>query len=139
MSKNQKLIEVNQDYSAQVIKTEQYYDAEEILDTSLEIEDTNDASIEEIDAEISLTENLINSIILALNTSYHVGLQNEETRLAYRTEISKSFENAEIDENYLTEVINNCYEIFLDEISLPAAIARNQVINSFNFASNSQF
>jgi len=79
------------------------------------------------------------TIILALNTTYHVGLQNEQTRLAYRNCISKSFENTEINETYITEVINNCYEIFLDEISLPAAIARNQVKFHFDLLFNFNF
>ena len=72
--------------------------------------------------------NVIKSIILALNTSYHVGLKNEKTRKEYRNCISRSFNNRKIDENYISEVINECYEIFLDEICLPPAIARNQVI-----------
>jgi len=139
MAKKQKLIETNKNYSGQITNNEENYSEEEIFDDAEEeiIEQTD--LIDDIVEDIGLTENLINSIILALNTTYHVGLQNEQTRLAYRNCISKSFENTEINETYITEVINNCYEIFLDEISLPAAIARNQVKFHFDLLFNFNF
>ena len=128
MAKKQKKIEINQNYSAQIVDNDETYAEEEtFVDAEEEIHAQTNQTVDLIE-DISLKENLINSIILALNTTYHVGLQNEHTKRAYRNCISDSFENHEINEKYITEVINNCYEIFLDEISLPAAIARNQVM-----------
>ena len=85
-------------------------------------------SIEEKEQEDIISDNLINSIILALNTTYHVGLQNEKTKLEYRVCIAQQFGIHEIDEKYITEVINSCYEVFLNEIKLPSAIAKNQAL-----------
>lgn len=76
--------------------------------------------------------NLTSSIILALNTCYHVGLQSEESRKKFRIEvISKCFiRNGfnNVNDNYILEVIDSCYDIFLNEIKLPDAIARNQAL-----------
>lgn len=79
---------------------------------------------------IGSNENLLTSIILALNACYHVGLQTEESRTEYRQEISKSLRTifSQVDENYIAAEINFCYEVFLDEIHLPDAIARNQAL-----------
>ena len=120
-------------YSAQIVDNDETYAEEETFFDAEEEIDAQTNQIVDLIEDISLKENLINSIILALNTTYHVGLQNEHTKRAYRNCISDSFENHEINEKYITEVINNCYEIFLDEISLPAAIARNQVMFYSNF------
>ena len=80
------------------------------------------------DDEMDIAElNLIRAIILSLNTCYHVGLQSEESRLEYRHSICEYFNNTSVTERFIANEINLCYEVFLDEIHLPNAIARNQV------------
>lgn len=80
---------------------------------------------DELDAE---SFNFIRAIILALNTCYHVGLQNEVSRERFRANIAPIFMSPSIDSNFISDEINLCYEVFLDEIQLPDAIARNQVL-----------
>lgn len=81
------------------------------------------------DLNVENDELVLNSIILALNACYHVGLQSEQTRLEYRNEILRLLRSSfKVDQNQIVDVINNCYEVFLDEISLPDAIARNQAL-----------
>ena len=74
--------------------------------------------------------NLTTAIILALNTCYHVGLQSDETRKDYRNKISENFyaNKQRITAEDILKEINYCYEVFLDEIKLPDAIARNQAL-----------
>jgi hypothetical protein len=57
--------------------------------------------------------NLITSIILALNTCYHVGLQSDVTRKEYRDKVSEIFiiDNSRISADYFLEEINCCYEV----------------------------
>ena len=74
---------------------------------------------------LKLSEDLLSSIILALNACYHVGLQSEESRENYRIKISECLK---IDQDYFLNEINKCYEAFLNEIKLPDAIARNQAL-----------
>lgn len=81
--------------------------------------------VDELDVE---DINFNRAILLALNTCYHVGLQNEASRERYRTNIAPIFRNPSIDSDYINDEINICYEVFLDEIQLPDAIARNQVL-----------
>ena len=66
------------------------------------------------------------SIVLALNACYHVGLSNEDTRTEYRKRIASCF--GDTHEDLIADIINQCYEVFLDEIDLPTAIARNQAL-----------
>lgn len=75
-------------------------------------------------------DNLLVSIILALNACYHVCLQNEHVRKQYRQEISKHLRSQWpcVDDEYVMREIDLCYEVFLDEIHLPDAIARNQAL-----------
>lgn len=75
-------------------------------------------------------DNLLGSIILALNACYHVCLQNEHVRKQYRQEISKHLRSTWpcVDDEYVMREIDLCYEVFLDEIHLPDAIARNQAL-----------
>lgn len=80
-----------------------------------------------ISDNLGTNHNLILSIILSLNTCYHVKLHNEETRRKYRQDIAAIFNNEIIDEERISQQINLCYEAFLEEIQLPNAIARNQV------------
>ena len=82
-----------------------------------------------VDSSIESFE-LIIATILALNTCYHVGLQSDQTRKEYREKISEIFMtvNSLITPDFILEEINYCYEIFLDEINLPDAIARNQAL-----------
>ena len=82
--------------------------------------------------EDDLERNFTRAIILALNTCYHVGLQNEESRLKFRNSIAPIFKSQSIDANFISDEINLCYEVFLDEIQLPDAIARNQVTRRKN-------
>lgn len=73
---------------------------------------------------------LLSSIILALNACYHVCLQKEETRKEYREEMSKHLRThwVHVTADYIKKEIDICYEVFLDEIQLPDAIARNQAL-----------
>ena len=71
--------------------------------------------------------NLSRALILSLNTCYHVGLQNEKMRRSYLDGIAPLFKSRHITSSYMDKEINVCYEVFLDEIQLPNAIARNQV------------
>ena len=68
--------------------------------------DTNDNQTEKL--------NFITSIILALNTCYHVGLQSDVTRKEYREKVSEIFlaNNHRISSEYMLEEINYCYEVF---------------------------
>ena len=114
----------------QIEITDQQESDEDLLNNSIISINNDEELVQEIqnnqfETNVSFKSDIINSIILALNTTYHVGLQNDETRIVYRKYISKSFENPQIYHIYIAEVINNCYEILLDEISLPAAITRN--------------
>ena len=89
-------------------------------------EDDYDTADEESDQEImtlsshrqnledqSENLNLITSIILALNTCYHVGLQSDVTRKEYRDKVCEIFiiDNSRIRADYLLEEINCCYEV----------------------------
>lgn len=89
-------------------------------------EDDYDTADEESDQEIMTSsgrrqnledqsENvtLITSIILALNTCYHVGLQSDVTRKEYRDKVCEIFiiDNSRISAEYLLEEINCCYEV----------------------------
>jgi len=58
--------------------------------------------------------NFTTSIILALNTCYHVGLQSDVTRKEYREKVSEIFlaNNHRINSEYILEEINYCYEVF---------------------------
>ena len=91
--------------------------------------------IEEEDIQLAMpsenSTNFIRSTILALNTCYHVGLQSENTREAYRTAISRCYtqnNQHQVTVEFILDEINTCYEVFLDEIKLPDAIARNQAL-----------
>lgn len=96
-----------------------------------------DEEINEVD-QIHPTETdpdkIIKSIIMALNTCYHVGLQSEDTRRLYRREIAdcfrafKAVDLIQFDEAMIKEQVNSCYEVFLNEIKLPDAIAKNQAL-----------
>lgn len=59
---------------------------------------------------------------------YHVGLQSESMRNKYLDGIAALFKSRRITRSFMDREINACYEVFLDEIQLPNAIARNQVI-----------
>lgn len=67
-------------------------------------------------------------VILALNVCYHVCLQSNEARKAYRIEVTNCFKEKNINESYMLNEIDLIYEIFLDQIDLPDAIARNQAL-----------
>ena len=78
--------------------------------------------------EDSTESKLIKSIILSLNICYHVGLQSEASREKFRENVIPVFKNRSITSDYMAKEIDSCYEVFLDEIQVPNAIARNQVI-----------
>lgn len=84
----------------------------------------------EIENNLNADENIVlDSIILALNTCYHVGLQSRNTRSDYLKEIHQVInKKIKLTKDYIGEVINNCYELFLNEINLPEAIARNEAL-----------
>ncbi|CAF0824304.1 unnamed protein product, partial [Brachionus calyciflorus] len=107
-----------------------------IVDSDDDLHDENEDSQDEQDEEEdeirqdtieNNNENLISSLILALNACYHVGLQSEDSRRDYRRQISTCFPN-NINDDFILNEIDKCYEIFLDEIHLPDAIARNQAL-----------
>ena len=68
------------------------------------------------------------SIILAMNVCYHVCLQSNETRKEYREGLAECFNDNQIDDESILDMIDSCYEVFLNEIKLPDAIARNQAL-----------
>jgi hypothetical protein len=69
------------------------------------------------------------SVILAMNVCYHACLQNNEVRKDYRIGLANCFgKNNKLDEVFILNVIDSCYEVFLNEIKLPDAIARNQAL-----------
>jgi hypothetical protein len=72
--------------------------------------DTNDNQTEKL--------NFITSLILALNTCYHVGLQSDVTRKEYREKVSEIFlaNNHRISSEFILEEINYCYEVFYFKI-----------------------
>jgi E3 ubiquitin-protein ligase RNF213 len=90
----------------------------------------------EIDEEFENTEideenfnNFNMSVILAMNVCYHACLQNNEVRKDYRIGLANCFgKNNKLDEVFILNVIDSCYEVFLNEIKLPDAIARNQAL-----------
>ena len=64
-----------------------------------------------------------------MNVCYHACLQNNEVRKDYRIGLANCFGNKnKLDEMFILNVIDSCYEIFLNEIKLPDAIARNQAL-----------
>ncbi len=91
---------------------------------------------EEIDEEFENNEideenfnNFNLSVILAMNVCYHACLQNNEVRKDYRIGLANCFgKNNKLDEVFILNVIDSCYEVFLNEIKLPDAIARNQAL-----------
>lgn len=109
---------------------EENEDGHDYEESEEEQEELVNPSVAAINPAIDSNENLLASILLALNACYHVGLQTEESRTEYRQEISKSLRTifSQVDENYIAAEINYCYEVFLDEIHLPDAIARNQAL-----------
>ncbi len=88
-------------------------------------DDDDDDELYEADEKVS---DLEKALILSLNTCYHVGLQNEKMRKSYLDGIVSLFNSKYITRGFMEREINACYEVFLDEIHLPNAIARNQVI-----------
>jgi hypothetical protein len=91
-------------------------------------DDENEEPVFEIaPANQRTNDDLISSIILAINACYHVGLQSDESRREYRHKITPCFP-ANVDEDFILAEIDRCYEKFLDEINLPDAIAKNQAL-----------
>lgn len=107
---------------------------EEIVELVENSDDTDDQEeLEDLPAPMAagnpVAKNLLGSIILALNACYHCGLQSEDTRREFRNEICNKLKNSyNVDEKYLRDEIDYCYEVFLDEINPPEAIARNQAL-----------
>ena len=101
-------------------------DNEEMYFTG-EDDSDDDSEIENDPADNQETSDLFRSLILALNTCYHVGLQNEETRTKYLDCVAPIFKAKNITGKFMAKEINLCYEVILDEFQLPNAIARNQV------------
>jgi len=71
---------------------------------------------------------LVRSVILATSVCYHVCLQNNETREEYRKRIANCFKLKKVTSESIMNIINICHEVFLDEVRLPDAIARNQAL-----------
>ena len=74
--------------------------------------------------------NFIISLILALNTCYHVKLQDEKSRSTYRHYIATHLHmfDQQVTETKITKDIDYCYQVFLEDIQLPDAIAKNQAL-----------
>ena len=94
-------------------------DADELDESDEEFSDYSDEEVEETGSDM----NLLRSIILSLNTCYHVGLQNEQIRREFRENVAPIFGNDKISPEFIAHEINICYEVFLDEIQLPNARA----------------
>jgi hypothetical protein len=107
-------------------------------DEEEEEEETEGEEEEEYDEEEGeegeQVSDLDRALILSLNTCYHVGLQSESMRNKYLDGIAALFKSRRITRNFMDREINACYEVFLDEIQLPNAIARNQVGFSLQIA-----
>lgn len=96
-------------------------------DSDEEYEDCEDENVELNDNDKLNSFNL--SVILAMNVCYHACLQNNEIRKDYRIGLAKCLEsNFGIQEAFILNAIDSCYEVFLNEIKLPDAIARNQAL-----------
>lgn len=122
MLKFQKNVDIKEskDFEQLAFADELFFSADESDNNSNTQEETNTLE------NFGTNHNLVLSVILALNTCYHVKLHNEETRQKYRQDIAAVFNNNLITEEVISEQINLCYEAFLEEIQLPNAIARNQ-------------
>jgi len=108
-------------FTSQIIGSEEDEEEEEEEDEEEKEYD------EEEGEEGEQVSDLDRALILSLNTCYHVGLQSESMRNKYLDGIAALFKSRRITRSFMDREINACYEVFLDEIQLPNAIARNQV------------
>ena len=93
-------------------------------------DDDNKSITSTVSSQPAQQPNFIISLILALNTCYHVKLQDEKSRLNYRNCIATHLHmfDQQVTETKITKDIDYCYQVFLEDIQLPDAIARNQAL-----------
>ena len=99
-------------------------------DDQTDSDDDNESITSTTGSQPAQQPNFIISLILALNTCYHVKLQEEKSRFIYRhnmtTHLCKF--DQQVAETSIAKDIDYCYQVFLEDIQLPDAIARNQAL-----------